>query len=40
MNPVLQAAITIGIAAFLLFVFLGMYFPTPQESKPEARRKQ
>jgi hypothetical protein len=39
MNPIMQAAITIGIAAFLLFVFLGMYFPTPKESKPEETRK-
>lgn len=33
MSPVMQATITIGIAAFLLFAVLGIMFPTPKESR-------
>jgi hypothetical protein len=33
MNPLMQATVTIGIAAFLLFAILGIMFPGPKNGK-------
>jgi hypothetical protein len=36
MNPLMQATVTIGIAAFLLFAILGIAFP---QMRPTQRPK-